>query len=298
MNYSKFLIILTLIIFFIQSDFKLLSQELDSVNATKNTKSSFNKRNAVKVGIVANTAAIFYTQYKWWWEDDYHPFHCHWEGYFNNYSKGIDKLGHAYISYLYFKTFYSVMKWADYKEKDAIKYSVGIPLLYAVSVEMGDGFSSYQFSPDDLLSNIAGIGFAYLQTRNNISKNIQFKWSYYPSEFNPWQKKKLSITDDYDGHIYWLSFDVKNILGEKYNQFWPKYINLALGYGADGVSKGNNDLKRREFIVGLDINLNHIQSKNKKTRNFIDVLNTYRLPLPAIKFKENSQTEYKMFLMH
>lgn len=78
---------------------------------------------------------------------------------------GVDKVGHIYTSYLYFNPLYNVMKWGGYDESTTMWVSVIVPALYAISLEIGDGFSHYEFAPDDLLANSLGLGYAVLNTQ-------------------------------------------------------------------------------------------------------------------------------------
>jgi hypothetical protein len=235
----------------------------------------------IAAGLVLNTAGILYTGYNWWWKGNYHPFQMRYEGYFNNYSLGVDKVGHFYISHLYFHTIYDVMKWGGFSKQSVLLTSIGIPALYAVTIEIADGFTTYHFSWDDLGANLLGIGLGVWQKHSKLASCFQVKWSYYPSSFTPWKNSNLSLSDDYDGHIYWLSLDVYHLLPEKARIYWPKWLNLAGGYGVQGASVGSVGSMRRKFVAGIDFNLRNIPFKNPNLKLLAGMLDNFKFPAPG-----------------
>lgn len=69
-------------------------------------------RKIVATGIIAGmigTSTIWAVDA--WWQGRSHPFNFYSEGWFNDYSLGMDKIGHAYTSYFYFHTFHNIMLW-------------------------------------------------------------------------------------------------------------------------------------------------------------------------------------------
>jgi hypothetical protein len=235
----------------------------------------------VAAGIVLNTAGILYTGYNWWWKGNYHPFSVKYEGFFNNYSLGVDKAGHFYISYLYFHAIHDLMRWAGYKPGTALWVGAAIPALYAITIEVADGYTSYHFSFDDLASNLAGIGLGILQKKVPYANYFKVKWSYFPSAFAPWRDANLALSDDYDGHIYWLTADLHNALPKKMGKYWPPFLNIAAGYGVSGASFGSTKPMERKFLIGLDYNLSHFKFKNKTLNTIKNLADFFHYPAPA-----------------
>lgn len=259
---------------------------------------AFKRKPLIAAGLALNTAGILYTGYKWWWEGNYHPFQMKYEGYFNNYSLGVDKVGHFYISHLYFHTIYDVMKWGGFSNKTVLWTSIGIPTLYAITIEMADGFTTYHFSWDDLGANMLGIGLGVLQKRSKIASCFQVKWSYFPSSFSPWKDSNLSLSDDYDGHIYWLSLDMYHLLPEKARKFWPCWLNLAGGYGVQGASFGAPGPMRRKFVAGIDFNLRNIPFKNKNLKLLAGMLDNFKYPAPGWRKTVGEKGRIKGFILN
>ncbi|HNW99639.1 MAG TPA: DUF2279 domain-containing protein [Bacteroidales bacterium] len=257
----------------------------------------FSRKNLVGGGFILNTAGILYSGYKWWWQGDYHSFSFKTDGLFNNYSYGVDKCGHFYTSYLYFNIVYNTMKWGGYSDRTSTRTAVFVPFLWALTIEVADGFTSYAFSPDDLLANSLGITYGLLQNKYPYLQNFKVKWSYCPMDVNRFIKHDLSISSDYDGHYYWLSCNMHEVLPKSLKKFWPKYLNLAAGYGALNVSEGSTEPKIRKFAIGLDYNLSAIPFKGNTIRTIFHMLDYFKFPAPAYRKVQFQKGEWKWFLL-
>ncbi len=253
-------------------------------------------------GLTAQQAASVYFEYKWWWENNYHPFHHENDGGFNNYSLGIDKVGHFYTSYMFSNLLYELMKWGKFSEKSSEWVSVVLPFAWALSIELGDGFSKYAFSSQDLLANSIGIAYAVAQRKVPVLKNFTFKYSYFPSDyFRERNMQGWSLVSDYDGHIYWLSADMHGLLPKKLKPFWPKYINLAAGYGLQNFRpldlNADKTILNREFHIGLDFNLNSIPAKKQGWKTFFKMADHYHLPAPGFSKVGSDEWQFKALLL-
>ncbi|MFA6457592.1 MAG: DUF2279 domain-containing protein, partial [Bacteroidota bacterium] len=121
------------------------------------------KKTVAVYSMAVYTIASFHVEYQWWWKGNYHHFKQENDGFWNNYSLGVDKIGHFYTSFLYFNITYEFLRWATFDESSALCYAVLIPAFNALSIEIGDGFSTYAFSNADFFANSLGIGFGVLQ---------------------------------------------------------------------------------------------------------------------------------------
>ncbi|MCG9881112.1 MAG: YfiM family protein [Bacteroidia bacterium] len=276
--------------------------ENDSLKETTNKLNTTQKW--IVGGLAVQQAASLYLEYKWWWEDNYHPFVIRSDGGFNNYSLGVDKVGHAYISYMYSNMLYELMKWGDFKESTSEWVSLILPFAWALSIEIGDGFSSYEFSKPDLLANSIGIAYAFAQRKVPVLKNLNFKFSYFPSSYYMKNGPKgWSLTGDYDGHIYWLTADINGFLPAPYKQYWPKYLNLGVGYGIDNftaITKNAaiNPVMSREFFIGLDYNLSRIPIKGKTAKTIQRMVDYIHLPAPGMKKLNNGDWEFNALILN
>jgi hypothetical protein len=246
------------------------------------TPRKFVATTAVGALLVGSLVSSYYD----WWDANGQPFHFVDDGVFNNYSLGVDKIGHAYTSYFYFNAFRNMLLWGGFEASAALWWGAGTSAFFALSIEIGDGLSSYGFSFPDLLFNMSGLGYGILQAEIPFMQNFNFKWSYVPNDgfrFPP------HFTDHYDAHTYWLTVNVHNLLPETWEDYWPSFLQLAVGYGAtDGQS-------RRKAAIGLDFNLKSFDVENDELRFALRTADMIHLPAPAVRFVEGRPPTYKVF---
>lgn len=251
------------------------------------------------VGLAAHQTANFVIQYNWWWRGQEKKFNIEKDGFFDNYSLGVDKLGHFYTSYYYYQAVNELMTLAKYNEKTKGIISIALPMIWAVSIEMGDGFSPFGFSFEDLTANTLGVTYGILQRNIKPLQYLKFKMGYYPTagyinnNFRNWV-----LSNDYSGHIYWLTFDMHNLVSTNYKKYFPPFLNLAIGYGVDNYGTYTNGPMENKFCIGLDWNLGSIKSKNKyiiTTRNLLDYIH---FPAPGIRKINGKETDFEWLLLN
>ncbi|MFZ4620393.1 MAG: DUF2279 domain-containing protein [Bacteroidota bacterium] len=260
------------------------------------------RKTVATVVTVAWSAAAVAVEFDWWWKPDplykQHAFRWESDGYFNNYSFGVDKLGHFYSSYLIFSVTYDFLKWADFDDETVMWTAIALPTMHAVGIEIGDGFSKWAFNMSDLYFNAAGIGYGILQVKYPYLKNFNYKWSYYPSVSGGKKDPDWGPASDYSGHIYWVSMDMHNILPEPVKHYWPKELNLAVGLGAKNVSYSDVGIKQHKYAVGLDWNTTAILPDGDTWLIFKNLINKLKFPAPAMKFYSKDKPEGKLFLLN
>jgi hypothetical protein len=260
------------------------------------------RKDVATYGTIAWSLAAVSLEFQWWWNDSYyykqHAFRVQSDGYFYNSSYGVDKLGHAYASYLIFHLTYDFMKWADFDENTAVWSAIAVPATHAIAIELGDGFSKWAFNFPDLVFNSSGLVYGLLQVKYPYLNNFNYKWSYFPSASGGTKDPDWGPASDYSGHIYWISMDVHNILPEPAKGYWPKYLNLAVGLGARNVSYAEYGLKKHKFAVGLDWNTNAILPDGDTWQIFKNLINKVRLPAPGVKFYSGEPATAKALLLN
>jgi len=252
---------------------------------------------------LAFSIPIVMLEYQWWWgEEELYPQHKFIylnDGWFNNYSLGVDKMGHFFTSYVYFHTFFDLMKWADYSDNTAFWAALAVPAAHAISIEMMDGFAKYGFSSYDLTANFLGMAYAYAQIKVPYLQNFNFKWSYYPTSAYDRPDKDWGLSHDYSGHAYWMSVNMKNVLPEGVARYWPRYLNLAVGYGASNVSYGDPASRAKQKLsVSLDYNLSAISIANDTWAMVVRLADKFHYPAPGIQFISGEKTKTRAFLLN
>jgi hypothetical protein len=252
-------------------------------------KNGFPPRKAIATGIVGTIfLGIAADAYFTWWKDAEKPFSFYTESWFNGPHLGIDKVGHFFGTYVLFKITRNLMLWGGYERSTAFWWAAGLSFLNGLEVEIGDGFTPYGFDYQDLMFDIGGVCYGMLQTEVPFLRNFDFKFSYYSKAGF---KSPAAFTEDYDAMTIWLSMNVHRLLPSSWRDYWPEFINIAVGYGVD------DHQTRREFAIGLDLNLEAFKTSNEDILLTERILNVMRLPLPAVTFIQGKPPDAQFFYL-
>ena len=253
------------------------------------TTPEWTSRKYVATGIVgfvvaANLADAYYT----WWKGAEKPFSFYKDGWFNNDHLGIDKVGHFYGTYAFFKGIRTTLLWGGFDRSTAFWWGIGIGVFHAFEIEIGDGFSTYGFDVTDLTCGLLGVAYGVAQTEVPFLQNFDFKVSYWS---NTGFRSPANFVSDYDAMTVWCSFNVHNLLPRGADHYWPKWLNIAFGYGTGGGET------RREFLFALDLNLSGFSSDSEDIRYVERTLDLVHWPAPGVKFSPGAAPEYALFLL-
>ena len=262
------------------------------------------KRN---VGIVLGTEAALYAgsmtglYYLWYAGYDQSPFH-----FYNDNAEWLqmDKAGHTTTAYHVGLIGYEALRLAGWDEKRSLIYGGPLGFVYLTTVEILDGLSTnWGFSWGDVAANALGTGLFMGQQALWHEQRISMKYSYHKTEFIQYRPDLYGTTlpenmlKDYNGQTIWLSFNIKSFLKDESR--FPQWINVALGYSAEGMTggfynathyKGNpipEFTRTRQFVLSPDIDLTRIPVKNKILKTTLKVLSFIKIPMPAVILDSN-----------
>ncbi len=265
------------------------------------TVSVFRKRKiilgATSVGITAGT--LIYLNQAWYQQYNTGAFHT-----FNDNDEWLqmDKCGHVLSNYQTARLMMNAMQWAGYNKKQKLAIGGLSGFAYMSAIEVMDGYSKgWGFSWGDMASNALGSGLAIGQEALWNSQRIQLKLSYFSSKYAQYNPSLLGnsfsqqILKDYNAQTYWLSVNPASFM-QKETKF-PKWLNVALGYGADGMlgARYNNIIvqdaqgtvvnfnRQRQFYLSLDADLTKIPVKSKALKIVFSWLNIIKIPFPNIE---------------
>ncbi|MCR8669089.1 YfiM family protein [Aestuariibaculum sp. M13] len=212
----------------------------------------------------------------------------------------MDKMGHVFTSYQIGKFGADLLSWSGASEKDQLIYGSTLGFGFLTAVEVLDGFSEeWGFSWGDIIANASGTGLYVGQQLLWNEQRILLKFSYHETMYASQRSDKLGngfferVLKDYNGQTYWLSVNLSSFFKESK---LPKWLNLAFGYGADGmlsgVSEENNlnlpDYNRyRQYYLSLDVDLSKLQTKSQLLRTVFEVFNTIKIPFPTLEINKN-----------
>jgi len=225
----------------------------------------------------------------------------------NNEWLQMDKLGHVFTSYQLGKHGAQLLNWSGVSERDQLLYGATLGFAFLTAVEVFDGYSEeWGFSWGDILANGTGTGLYIGQELLWKEQRIALKYSFHQTKYAKQRPDKLGetfleqILKDYNGQTYWLSANLHSFFKESKI---PKWLNLAIGYGADGILTGTKDIdsqvltsnqRYRQYYLSFDLNLNKIRTNSKFLRSVFDVFNMIKIPFPTLEFNEKG-TVFHLF---
>ena len=223
----------------------------------------------------------------------------------------MDKIGHATTAYLVGTFGYEMLKAAGLDEKRSIWFGGPLGLVFLTTVEVFDGFSKgWGFSWGDMAANVTGTALFMGQQFLWHEQRILLKYSFHTTKYPKYRPDVLGenlmqqMIKDYNGQTYWASFNIKSLVLGKESRF-PAWLNVALGYSADGMTGGFENAseyhgepiphfeRRRQFFLSLDVDFTKIPTNNKFLKYAFKVLNIFKLPFPTLEY--NSGDEWKWY---
>lgn len=218
----------------------------------------------------------------------------------------MDKVGHGWAAYNAGKSSAAMWRWAGLSQKKAALIGGLSGAAYLTVVEILDGFSSqWGFSWGDMMVNVLGSGLFTSQELGWKEQRIQYKFSFHRNTYDDplldgradqlfgksWYERMLK---DYNAQTYWFSANLKSFFKESR---LPAWLNVAVGYGADGMFGGyenkwmdgsGNEVTRydihrkRQFYLAPDIDFTKIKTNKKWLKTAFYFLNTFKCPAPAL----------------
>lgn len=219
----------------------------------------------------------------------------------------MDKFGHAFTSYQLGKHGAQLLNWSGVRKKDQLIYGATLGFTFLTAVEILDGYSEeWGFSWGDVIANAAGSGLYIGQELLWNEQRIALKYSFHQTKYAELQPEKLGESlleqalKDYNGQTYWLSFNLQSFFKESKI---PKWLNVALGYGAEGMLYSSENIDNqlvmpdkayRQYYLSLDINLNGIKTNSRVLSTVFDIFDMIKIPLPTLEFSKKG-TVFHLF---
>ncbi len=315
---SLFIVVLTIL--FIALPFSIKGQdstEENDLNPEIATLAPHKKRlkSVIAIGSAAYTVSGISLYDAWYRDYERSRFHFyndwgHWQH--------VDKAGHMFAAYFQTNWAYHTWRWAGLNEKNSIWAGMLTSFISQTTIEVMDGFSAgWGFSVPDFLTNTAGIGAFGIQQSLFREQRVLFKFSSSPVNYSKRYRSPVygeradqlfgsnpfvRTLKDYNTQTIWISANVRS--------FFPiiplpKWMNIAVGYGAENMFGGyqNNGLpeydpflqRYQQFYLSLDADLSRIETDSPFLRTVLDVLNIMKLPFSTVEF--NSKGEIKFHII-
>jgi hypothetical protein len=287
--------------------------------------------NKPRIGMALGLTGASYIGLNFWWS----------KAWYSNYEKSkfqlfndskewnqVDKIGHGFSAYLESTWSAQVFEWAGMKPKKAAWLGFGVAQMWQLAIEFQDAFSAkWGFSLSDVGANIAGAGWNVWQEYAWGEQRIWLKESAWPTNYPDSLKGRANslfgksfaegILKDYNSTTFWLSASIGSFIKKPDSKF-PKWINVAFGYGAQNMYGGfenkwcadggaddliencppdkiidRTDIQRiRQFYLSADIDWTRIPTKSKPLKTFFSILNIIKIPFPAVEFNTARQVKW------
>ncbi|MBR9975492.1 MAG: DUF2279 domain-containing protein [Bacteroidetes bacterium] len=240
----------------------------------------------------ANAAIVAYF-FDTYYNDDFAktaPFHTFDDWY--NADLNVDKLGHIWSAQSYAQATYHMFRWANMSQWSAMYWSSGLAFLYQLEMEITDGlFEKWGFSWWDVAGNTIGAVWPNLQRIYPSLQPFMIKMSYHPSAAVKQGWVEHDYLRDYDGFTYWLALSVEDLLPRAARPYWPDWLGIAVGYGANRTMLGDGIYNSRdgvgqgeqEWYVALDYDLRKLPGDSKFLLWMKESFNIFHLPAPTIR---------------
>lgn len=264
-------------------------------DSLKHTKSMIYKASGLTFAYYAGS--LFVLSKTWYKDRERVPFH------FYNDTKGylqVDKLGHTFGAYIYSYLGFHFLTNHGLNRTDALIYGSSLGLLLQTPIEIMDGiYEGYGFSWGDMAANTMGSLLVAGQELLFKEQVIKYKFSYWESVYSKKANGFLGtntfnrIFNDYNGHTYWLSCPISKIIP---NTNTPDWLNIALGYGANGMYGEFTNIREhngvviphttryRQYVLSLDVDWTRIKTNSDFMKMLLKSLTFIKLPFPAIEY--------------
>jgi uncharacterized protein YfiM (DUF2279 family) len=222
--------------------------------------------------------------------------------------KQMDKLGHVFTSYQLGRVGADVLNWSGVSKKNQLVYGATLGFTFLTAVEIFDGYSKeWGFSWSDIGANALGTGLFIGQELLWEEQRLQLKFSFHNTKYAKLRPDKLGenflqeIIKDYNGQTYWLSANLHSFFKDSKI---PKWLNIAAGYGVDGLLTGTNEPvdnlftnqdRIRQYYLSFDVNLSKIKTESQALKTIFSVLNVIKVPLPTISINSKKRVVFHLF---
>jgi hypothetical protein len=221
----------------------------------------------------------------------------------------MDKAGHVFSAYHLGSYGANALKWSGSSRKSQLLYGATVGFAFLTAVEVFDGFSQeWGASSGDLIANAGGTALYVSQELLWKEQRIVPKFSFQTTKYASLRPNVLGsslseeIFKDYNGQTYWLSVNLHSFFK---SSKLPKWLNLAVGYGADGMISGRSEtaadlnlpiIKReRQFYLSLDADLTKIETKSAFLKTFFSIFNAIKIPAPTIEISGSQGVKWHGF---
>jgi len=217
----------------------------------------------------------------------------------------MDKAGHFFSTYYLGRLGSESLGWSGATKNEQLLYGASLGFAFMTVVEVFDGFSEeWGASWGDVAANFSGGALYVSQELLWSEQRIVPKFSFHTTKYASLRPNTLGgswseqLLKDYNGQTYWLSVNLASFAKQSK---LPKWLNLAIGYGAEGMVSGNKETvplelagynhRTRQFYFSIDADLTKIRTNSHFLKTLFEIFNTIKIPAPALEMSKLNQTK-------
>lgn len=248
----------------------------------------------------------------------------------------MDKAGHFFSANMECNYAFQGALWTGMKRRNAMWTAVGVGMGIQATIEVMDGFSEeWGFSLPDIAFNTLGVSLFAAQELAWQEQRIKMKVSGIRPDYDdepllPDGGGTATTLDDRAAGLYgtsffhvilkdynaltvWGSFNINSFLANRESSQFPKWLNLAVGYGADNIYGGFENKwttedgrvfsldpktypRFRQFYLSPDIDWTRIKTRHRWLKAGLSLLNWLKFPAPALEV--NTLGNVKFHALH
>ncbi len=212
----------------------------------------------------AGIAALAAWGFTIWRYGDRDSPHVRYEGAFGKETKhgGMDKLGHGFTGYLLaLETARASGRWG-FGDDEAPWLGLGSSLFFTTMMEVGDSFSDFGLSPEDLVANAAGAGLGFAFAKWPVLQDyLDYRVEYRP----PFGAMPRDVITDYKRMRFHAVFKLAGFPALAGTPW--RYAEFHVGYFTRGFM-GTGGEPEYTLFVGAGVNLAELLSEAPFSRVF------------------------------
>ena len=237
---------------------------------------------AIAGAYVATQAAVLAVRADDWWFTPTTSFRAAWD---RSANKQQDGLLHMAIAYQMSQITALAWDWACVEYKTAGWLGAATAVAMNLPKEIGDGIHVGRFfSLRDMAWTVAGAVLPALHRSIPASRNVLFKFWYWPSdEFQNRLPGELpQLENDYAGQRYYLAFAPGRYTGPP-EQRWRSPMGVAVGHG---IQSWIFERPMHDWYLTLDTQFRGIPIQGETWQKIATVLDQIHFPLPGLRLRD------------
>jgi hypothetical protein len=248
---------------------------------------------------------------------------------------GMDKAGHLFSAYIECNYSFKGARWTGMKRRSAMWTAMAVGTGLQATIEVMDGFSEeWGFSLGDIGFNSLGVSLFAVQELLWKEQRILMKASGIRPDYSQTPLYSADgaevttldnraaglygtsffhvILKDYNALTVWSSANIHSFLKNRESSRFPKWLNLALGYGAGNIYGGFENSwttedgatfaldpgrypRYRQFYLSPDIDWTRIPTRHRWLKFTLGLFNWVKFPAPALEMNTLGKVKFHYF---